>query len=66
MFELQKNTIDHIKSPEKFYPTMIFSKTLTKILELKKFKIPETNFQTWCADEKFLIMIKYYKSIKRS
>ena len=43
---------------------MIFSKTITETLPLKKPKTLKLYPRTWYVNEKFLIMITYYISLK--
>ena len=60
------STIYHIKALEKIYPMMLFSKTSTETLPLKKPKNPKFNPKTWYVIEKFLVMITYYIPLKMS
>ena len=55
-----------MKALEKIYPMMIFLKTSIETLPLKKPRNPEINPKTWYVNEKFLIMITHYISLKRS
>ena len=66
IFELQKSILYHEKGLEKFYLMMIFSKTSTEILLLKKHKHPEINTKTWCVNENILILMTFYTSLKKS
>ena len=45
---------------------MIFSKTLTETLLLKKSKNPANDPETWYVNEMFFLMLTYYISFKWS
>ena len=57
--------LHHSKGLERCYAMMLLSKTSTETLLSKNPKNPENNPETWFVNEKILITMTYYISLKK-